>query len=267
MNPIPDKKSKQTGLGCSFLFMLVVIIAGGAYLLRGYFLGKELTPLEAARAVPSDAYMTSFISTDAQDWAKLTDLGTPDAKAAIKKSFVPVTEALSTSDLNYAEDIQPWIGGLMLAILPSKNASDQPQSLMVVGIKNKLKAQEFSQKFIDRPGQRITETDYQGTKIVKVEAEFPVSFAIYNNYLFIANQPSTLELAIDTIKGEASYADNEFTQADLTQSLGLNQPIVTLYVSDYASLLKMGFEQSEIPMSSAQLQQLDKLKWRCLIQV
>ncbi|MEM8779485.1 MAG: DUF3352 domain-containing protein, partial [Cyanobacteria bacterium P01_G01_bin.49] len=133
-----------------------LLVAGGMgvyYYFQGHlpFLsGDGLTPLEAAEVVPESAFASSYISTRPQDWKQLSQYGTPEAKQVVEKNLELLeTEAFSSPEISLEKDILPWLDGVTIAFLPDQTevvSAEDLQILLVVGIKNKVKAAQFAQK-------------------------------------------------------------------------------------------------------------------------
>jgi hypothetical protein len=254
--------SKKSGLGCLPILAVVAVAAGGLYYFRGNLIGKTLTPLEAAQVIPQEAYATSFISTDSQDWSQLSKFGTPEAQKTISENLEKIKQDLASDSVNYEQDIQPWIGGIMLAFLPSADASE-PEMLMVAGIKNKFKARDFEKKLKSQPEQTLQETKYKGIAITEATSKNgnSYSFAVTGSYLLLSDNIETIKNAIDTVKGEASYAKKPGAKEIFSQRLSLKHPVAIVYLADYAGLMQQALNSSAGASIPAQtLEQLQQVK-------
>lgn len=254
--------NKKPGLGCLPLLVVgALAVGGGLYYFRGELIGKELTPIEAAQAIPETAVATSFISTNAQDWSKLSNFGTPEAQKLVQQNLDSLTKELDANAINYEQDIKPWLGGVMITFLPS-STSTESDVLIIAGLKNKLKARDFEKKIRAQPGQKITETKYQNIPITTITTKDNISysFAVTSNYLILANKTQTIEQAIDTLKGKPSYAQKKGAKEVLSRSLNLKNPLVTVYITDYGALLKQSFSQSSTPISPELLKQIQQVE-------
>ncbi|MFO5441009.1 MAG: DUF3352 domain-containing protein, partial [Dolichospermum sp.] len=145
-----DKKS-------SFLIPVIgtaVILAGGiaAYI---YLKGNtdSSSPLGNAKLVPQTALMATYIDTNPESWYKLQQFGTPEAQKLVTKGLKDFNQQIwNDSNISYEADIKPWVGGVMIAVLPpdekktpppQKTTNDlgspsAPNILLVVGIKDKI---------------------------------------------------------------------------------------------------------------------------------
>ena len=167
--------STQTKSGCGFLPVvgITAILAGGAgayYYLQGelpFFPNQGVTPLEAVEVVPESAFASGYLSTDTQSWKNVSQYGTPEAQKQIQTNLDQLkTETLADKNINFEQDIQPWIDGVTVAFLPDPKtgeiADGDIQVLGVIGIKNKIKAAQFGKKLEKQPGTISQEEKYQG---------------------------------------------------------------------------------------------------------
>ncbi|MBE9005335.1 DUF3352 domain-containing protein [Fortiea sp. LEGE XX443] len=255
---MPERKSK-------FLFSAIgaaVIVAGGVaaytYVFKGPA-GDSSGALGSAKLVPVSALMATYVTTDAQAWSKLQQFGTPEAQKLLTKSLEDFNkDVFKGSDISYDKDIKPWVGGVMIAVLPpSKTKPVQLQSpgnevnpslklpektsmLMVVGIKDKLTALNFANKLKTQKNVKTQEFDYKGEKITEtIENGKPTfSVVVNNNYLLLAPEKQSVEKAIDTYKGQPSFASKEGANNILSQSVNLQNTLAQIYVPDYAGMVQ-----------------------------
>lgn len=105
--------------------------------------------------MPDEALMAAFISTDAQGWSQLQQFGTIEAQRLVKNGLQDFNQQILTqSNIDYQQDLKPWIGSVMFAILPpnpikptqATPAAQELNVLMVVGIKDKASALNFANK-------------------------------------------------------------------------------------------------------------------------
>ncbi len=244
---------------------LLIGAAGAGFAAYKYIYTGESNPSDLAGVIPADATMVAYISNDAEAWAKLQKFGTPAAQKIITAQ---VTEAqqkfLAQSKMDFAQDIQPWLGNTMFAILPdSSGGSAQPRILIAIGIKDKLKALDFANKLKAQSKEPTKEIDYKGVKITDSGNGSSETFsAIVNDRLVVAPEQKSLELAIDTAKGQpslASKAGNDWFKAD---SLGLKQPIAAFYIPNYIQTVQQLFKSGKqpMPLDAATLEQLKKIQ-------
>jgi len=255
---MPERKSK-------FLFPAIgaaVAVAGGVAVYTYFFKGPAgdiSGALGSAKLVPASALMATYVSTDTQAWSKLQQFGTPEAQKLLTKSLEDLNKDMfKGSDISYEKDIKPWVGGVMIAVLPPNkvkpaqlqtpaNKENPPPTLqqetsmlMVVGIKDKLTALNFANKLKNQKNVKSKEIDYKGEKITEtIENGRPTySVVVNNSYLLLAPEKLSVEKAIDTYKGQASFASKEGADNLLTKSVNLQNTLAQIYVPDYAGMVQ-----------------------------
>ncbi|MBW4554502.1 MAG: DUF3352 domain-containing protein [Trichormus sp. ATA11-4-KO1] len=264
-----------------------VVIAGSvaAYIYFKGLSGDSSGALGSAKLVPSTALMATYITTDPQAWAKLQQFGTPETQKLIAKGLEDFNEDFfSESDISYEKDIKPWVGGVMFAMLPpnptklaqSNKPSTEPNSatkvqpepnvLMVVGIKDKLNALNFANKWKGQKGVKSQESDYKGEKITETteNGRQTYSVVINNNHLVLAPEKQAVEKAIDTFKGQPSFANQEGANTILTASSDVKNTLAQVYIPDYGGMIQQLIAASpqarELPPQSlTQLKQVKSL--------
>jgi hypothetical protein len=253
------KTKENSSWGClAIAGGLAAIAAGGAYFYYRVILGKALTPIDAAKLVPQEALMATYISTDPQNWLQLKQFGTPEAQAIINEAWQNFTPELPVEmNITYQEDINPWLGNVMFAILPT-NVSGEPENLdqddnilLVIGIKDKIKALKFAGK-VKENLQQFQEITHQGVSISQgtTKDNQSLNFAVLDSFLVLSYQPETIKSAIDTFKGKSSLASQMENKALFQQKLGLKTPLAQIYLPDYQGVMTEFLataEQGEIP--------------------
>jgi hypothetical protein len=262
-----------------------VVITGGiaAYMyFKGGPTGDISDALGSAKVVPSSAVMASYISTDPQAWAKLQQFGTPEAQQLFAKGLESFNQDMLTkNNISYEKDIQPWIGGVMVAMLPptavkpvqlntpptlNKPAQSQPQPnvLLVVGIKDKIAALNFVNKLKAQKDIQLQETEYQGEKIIEAKNQGKPTYTtvLNNSQIVLAPQRQTVERAIDTFKGQPSFANKEGASNILSKSLDVKNTLAQIYIPDYAGMVQQlaaaNPQGTQLPPES--LKQLQQVK-------
>lgn len=224
-----------TGIG-------IVLFGGTAYATKDLILGTELTPLGAAEFISSEALMTAYISTDQERWMQLEGLNIPSS--ILNNSWQKTQQELfANTTISYSQDIQPWLGNIALAIVPSNNpqASSEPEFLGIIGIKNKLKAYQFLQK-IAQETKSIEEQRYRGVKIIEQPDE-SVYLATMGDRVLLSDRLAVIKQGIDTYKGSPSLADHEPSQAAFTANLDLQNPLGQIYLTNYSGLINSAQSQ------------------------
>ncbi|MGY6530287.1 MAG: DUF3352 domain-containing protein [Cyanobacterium sp.] len=233
------QKKNKLGLGCLGVSLLVVVGAGlGYYFGRRMLLGEELTPLRGSQIIPADAIATGFISTNINDWQKLEQFDTFNAREVIEETWQEWQDELSQGEtpINYQEDIEPWLGGLMIALLPNINDIDEPHIALVAGIKNKLKARDFLQKVQDNPDSEVMESEYQNITVYQIiSADNPEGmwFTFFDSQLVMGDTQTVVEEVIDTYRGANSIAQVKQANEATNQKLRENNPLFQVYITDY----------------------------------
>lgn len=244
-----------------------VILAGGvlAYLyLKGAF-SDATSPLASAKVVPDDALMTGTISTDPNAWSQLQQFGTPEAQAALSKGLNDFNKQMTAeSKIDYAKDIQPWVGSVMFAVLPSDTSQQNQQNLlMVVGIKDKISAWNFANKL--KAQVKTQESDYNGVKISETVGSSNKTFsAVLNSHLVLSPQRKSVEMAIDTFKGQPSFANKENASTMLAKGMDIQNSLAQIYIPEYGNVLQKLLASNPNspqlpPESIAQLKQVKSL--------
>lgn len=268
---MPETKSK-------FLIPAIgaaVIVTGSiaAYMyLKGPF-GDSSGALASAKIVPSTAFIATYVSTDPQAWAKLQQFGTPEAQKIVAKGLDSLNKDLLTeSNISYEKDLKPWVGGVMIAVLPSTpanptpntpSATREPNILMVVGIRDKLAALNFAKKLKQEKGVTTKEIDYKGEKITETTGKGKPSYsAVLNNtYVVLAPSRQSVENSIDTYKGQPSFASKEGANSVFANKVDVKNTVAEIYVPDYGGMVQQLIatnSQTAIPPQT--LKQLKQVK-------
>ncbi|MBW4664756.1 MAG: DUF3352 domain-containing protein [Chroococcus sp. CMT-3BRIN-NPC107] len=263
--------AKKSNLLFPLLATAVVVASGVAAYVYFRGGGNSASPLASAKIVPDEAIIASFISPDSQAWTQLQKFGTPEAQNLVNKGLQDFNkQALAESNIDFEKDLKPWVGGVMVAVLPpnsTKPTPTKPESfnvLMVVKIKDKVSALNFANKLKERKNVKNIETDYKGQKITEsIEgASAPVYSSILNNeYVVVAPEKIGVEKAIDTFKGEPSFATKKGANSLLAKGIDLTNPIAQIYLPDYGvaveQLIANSPNASQIPPETlAQLKQI-----------
>ncbi len=239
----------------------VVVLTGGiaAYMYFKAPFGDSAGALGSAKVVPSTALMATYINTDPQAWTKLEQFGTPQAQELVTKSIENFNQDFfKESNISYEKDIKPWVGGVMIAVLPPSavkpaqfntpaaepnppaKLQSEPNILLVVGIKDKLAALNFGNKLKGQKNAKFQETDYKGEKITETtDKGKPTYSAVLNNsQLVLAPEKRSVEQAIDTFKGQPSFATKEGASNILSKGVDVQNTLAQIYVPDYAGMVQ-----------------------------
>lgn len=227
-----------------------VVVAGSVAAYMYFKSGPvaETGALSSAKVVPDKALMATYISTDSQGWAKLQQFGTPSAQEAVTKGLAELNkQVLPDTNISYEQDIKPWIGGVMIAVLPTNpgsavqnpaSSSQEQNILTVVGIKDKIRALSFANRLKSEKDLTAKETEYKGEKIIETANKGKLTYtAVLNDHLVLAPQKQAVERAIDTFKGEPSFANKEGSDL-LGKGVDVKNTVAQIYVPNYANLVQ-----------------------------
>ncbi len=280
---MPERKSK-------FLIPAIgtaVLVTGGvvAYMYLKGPAGDISGALGSAKLVPSTALMATYITTDQQAWSKLQQFGTPEAQKLLAKGLEDFNQDMfKGSNISYEKDIKPWVGGVMLAMLPPSptkpaqlkessqeanpviKSQPEPKILMVVGIKDKISALNFAKKLKEQKKVKSKESDYKGEKITEtIENGKPTYSVVLNNdHLVLAPEKQAVENAIDTFKGQPSFASKEGADSLLHKNVDVKNTLAQIYVPDYSGMVQQLIaaspEANQLPPQTlSQLKQVKSL--------
>lgn len=255
----------------------VIILAGGisAYMyLKGG--GSSSNPLGSAKLVPVNALMATYIDTKPESWDKLTKFGTAEARKIIGKGLQDFNQQiLNDNSISYAADIKPWVGGVMIAVLPPDNkktspvnlrTSEEPNILLVVDIKDKIAALNFANKLKQQKNVKTQESDYKGEKIIEIKGQGEPTYTtvLNNNHLLFTSNKQAVEKAIDTFKGEASFATKAGANEILSKGVDVKNSLAQVYIPDYGNMVEkiaaLNPESPKLPPQTlAQIKQVKSL--------
>jgi len=271
-NGTQTETQKKSGWGCWLPIAVVAILAAGGAAAYYYLTpGSRATPLETAEVVPDEAILAAYVTTDEATWGQLRQFGTPEAQKIVTEQLNAVRQdILSETNVDFDKDLKPWLGDVMVAVLPSENPEATEDEafdiLTVVNIKDKIKALNFSRRVKEQEGAEIAESNYKGVTISQVtEANGTTySLAVLGDRLALSFQDPTLRAAIDTFKGEASLASQPEAEALLEEGVDLDTPLAQVYILDYAALVQQSIAASEeeatiSPEALQQLQQIESM--------
>jgi len=237
---MPEKKSNwliPVGIGAA------AVIASGAtftyFYLRGAF--TDVSPLASAKIVPDEAVMAGFVSPDSKSWAQLQQFGTPEVQKLIGKSLADLNqEMLKETKIDYQKDIQPWLGSVMFAVLPETKTqvNQAPNILFVVGTKDKISLFNFASK-LNTSKESFSETEYKKVKILESTGKSSKTYvAVLGDHLVISDRKKSVESAIDTHKGEPSFANQEGVNSMMKQGVDVQNPVMQIYIPNYGGLIQ-----------------------------
>ncbi|MCC3408691.1 MAG: DUF3352 domain-containing protein [Microcoleus sp. PH2017_10_PVI_O_A] len=235
---MPAKKPK--------LLIAATAVAAGSAAVYFYVHGlsqQVSNPQDSAKVVPDEAMMAAFISPNPQALSQLQQFGTPGAQKLVGGGLKAFQEqSLAGTQIDFEKDLKPWLGGVMVALLPpdATAKTDPPKLLVVVSVKNKISAWNFANKLKSQQGATTQETEYKGVKISEIAEPTGkrYSVALLNDQLVMAPLRKPVELAIDTFKGAPSLATQQSTTKFFSESAGVKNPIATVYMADYPAAMQ-----------------------------
>jgi hypothetical protein len=178
-----------------------------------------------ARLVPPDAWITTSVTTDVEQWKNLRALGTTQSRTVLDQALLQWRDRLlDTNNLNYQTHIQPWVGQeITVALMPGSPAKAKPpatnsESMMiaVLPIANAAEALQSLKMAESQPGQKWKERTYQGMTLRERQGtpNRPLAMTVINNQFLVVGTTSQLvEQVIDTHKQGTSIADAPGYQA------------------------------------------------------
>jgi hypothetical protein len=245
-----------------------VAIASGAiayFYLRGAPTGNR-GAVAAAKLVPESAWGTAYLSTDRASWSRLEQFGTPEAQKAVQAQIDRIgKEILAKTNVDPIRDVRPWIGGVTIARLPGESSAgivDRSHLLMVLGIRDKLKALAFARKMKANAKGQIAEQDYKGVTLTEVAQKDGTSLgmAVLGNHWVVAFDPELVRQAIDTYKGSPSFASQPEAQKILQRGADVANPLVQVYLVDYKPLLQSVASEENREISPEALSEFESVK-------
>ncbi|AFZ44764.1 hypothetical protein PCC7418_2622 [Halothece sp. PCC 7418] len=228
--------------------IILLLIAGGIY---GYFrliVGKRLTPQASAKILPESASTMLFMETDPEVWSELEQYGTTEAQAVWQSSLQELEqEFLPDANIDYEEDVAPWLSGIAIANFPSINPFSQEENvLLIAGITNSLKAGNFLRSLESNEETEVRQRQYKGVTITEVKTAQGdrASAAMLQGYVLFSQQGNLIEQTIDTAQGDPAFASDEGVQKLLSQGLNLENPAAQVYFRNYTQWLGNNFSGS-----------------------
>ncbi|MGB3534571.1 MAG: DUF3352 domain-containing protein [Microcoleaceae cyanobacterium] len=247
----------------SKVVLIVIAIASlgvgaiGLNLIRGR--GGTYDPLQSAQLIPQDAMMAVFVSPNSQALHQLQEFGNQQTRQLITRNLNQIKQqSLTNTRLNFDRDLQPWMSGVMVALLPSEAELDL---LMVVGIKNPLRAWMFQRKFDRQPNLQQIEREHRGITITEYTESGDKRYyvAVLNSHVVVAAKLEPVEQAIDTMLGQPALADKAGMVDTFLESAALDNPLASAVVLESQTLVEQ-LLNSQTPESAGFLNILSQLQ-------
>jgi hypothetical protein len=233
-----------------------LLIVGGAtvfwWLNRATFTPGTL-PV-GANLIPQDALTVVTLNTDPQQWRQLRGFGTAKSQKALDQALVDLRDRLFYDNgLDYAKDIQPWVGQevTIAQLSPQSELSDgstdevpsslSPQPMMVVlPIGDPLRAKEVMAQPKSLTQRNWADRVYKDIKVREAQPigkpndnqipPAPLQMAVLENRLvLVTNSARSMNLAIDTYRSNKSLAQTPGYAQALGQIQQPTRPFFTLY--------------------------------------
>jgi hypothetical protein len=228
----------------------VLILAAAGYGAYYYYQQQQRSGLEGitgnAKLVPKVAIAGLAISSDPKAWQALDRFQSAEIKKLVQES----SKELLPPEVDFARDIQPWMGQVFIGFLPEvktqarlrptvlftqapvePKAIDKPggQFVAVIEVKNRSKAEEFlNTKINPKLSSPPQEGEYKGVKIFETGE---TAGAFIDRYLVLAGNRSSLEQSIDTFQGGESFPVPPLTTT-------LTQPLLQFYIPNLRGALE-----------------------------
>lgn len=160
-------------------------------------------------------------------------LNTDDPEAELKKLVQSAGTESDTADLNYDEDLKPWLGQ-RLGVFFTELKDSEAEGSLVLQVTDKDKAKESLDKEIREPATtggptpKVTESEYNGATISVSDKD--TAQAIVDDFALVGTE-SGVKASIDALKSDGgALADaDQFKKA--TDALGdEDETIGSLYV-------------------------------------
>lgn len=226
----------------TFLLSVSLGVAGASYF---YFYGNrsaELTPELSAKLIPKDALFTAFVYRDTKTWNQLKMLGTPALQTLIAKKMQEFTQdSTQESDIRFADDIDPWLGNVMIAMVSRESSASAESSktdgdiIFILQNNNKLKARAFLKKLEKEDNIDFHENPYRQVKVLDIKSNNQTVMSLVNleGYIIITSSRSTMQKVIDTHQGSPSILSQPRGGEIFKTDLKLAQPLIDFYIPNY----------------------------------
>lgn len=265
--------SSRSGRGClSVLGTLVVLgaaIGGAYYYFRVVLGGTSTMPMDMAKVVPQSAIATGYVITKPMAWAKVANWGIGLPSPSLQDTIKKVQDSLIPGQsIDYAQDIEPWIDGAMMAFVPTDgNREGQLKVLVILGVKNKEKAQDFVKKIQNQPTASSQTQTVSGISVTETRTSNGKTLitAFLENRLVISADRLLMNNAIAAYQGQRSYADNPKVKALINQPLSLQSSVIFVQIPNYPVFIQNFYAHessnlTSLNLSTASLQSLQEIE-------
>ncbi|MFO7032291.1 hypothetical protein B9T07_20670 [Limnospira fusiformis CCALA 023] len=225
------------------------------------------SPEDSVRLVPENALMAVFVTPNPSALYYLRQFGNQQSRYHINQFLSSLKrQSLAGTSLNFDRDIKPWLGGILVSVLPSETSEDA-DLLMILAIQNQRRANQFINRLNAEVGGSGQPPQYRGFTIYEYGEESGKIYHIarVDDRLLVAASPEPIQKAIDTRFGEPNLAQlwkginaaetaNKAT-TDLssplskspfpTESYRVPMPLITIFIADYNQFLEKLSEFSD----------------------
>ncbi|PZV12485.1 MAG: hypothetical protein DCF21_15480 [Leptolyngbya sp.] len=221
-----------------------------------------------SNAIPADALVVLALSSDETEWRRLRQFGTEATQAQFDQLLVQWRDRLlANQDLNFAQDIQPWVGPeITLALLPTAaEASSLPPSIPapelalssnIVAVVPIADANRAQSDLGDRLGaaELAEDAPYRGITLQQIDGqgEAPLYAAVLDGSTAVLSpQLPLLKRSIDAYRGQ----DSLVSRPEVGRAFGQiteTQPLARFYV-DVPALAQTVAEAADPPIDPIRL--------------
>jgi hypothetical protein len=198
-----------------------------------------------AQIVPREAQVVLAFNTDEQEWQKLGQFGTPASRRVLAQGIAqsPLSLLLKQGKMDFAQDVQPWLGDrLLTALIPMGRSI--PATLIIAQTRNPAKSDQFLSKYRDAltmQGANFQEKEYQG--FTYWESPSPdansniVTASIGGKYIAIATSGELMQRVFDTYRDpQRSLAQTATFRQAIAQPSQIAIPLVQAYLDGSTAL-------------------------------
>lgn len=257
---------------CGILTAILLLLGGAAVVGIYFWLGMNRTN-QTATMIPADTPLIISFSPDPRQAIYYRDADNLQALLPIFGASPDLREVaedaqndlLADFDLDFREDVLPWIGAEVSLAMMDVEASgyrDTPPIILAVATRNEKKSDAFLQKVrqaMEREGLEFKEETYGDIQIVyqmpDYEGAFAPSFATFSHLVVVGSDREALHQAIDNAqtKEVPVLADQEAYQAVL-RALPANR-LGYVYVDGRSVLQDLGTETG-FPLEAQSVQSI-----------
>ncbi|MGL5083671.1 MAG: DUF3352 domain-containing protein [Microcoleaceae cyanobacterium] len=196
----------------------------------------------SAQLVPQEAIAATFIAPHPTALGYLEDFSTPESRALLGQALTPLIEqGLAGTTLSYDRDLRPWIGGILVAVLPAKTTTAQPNLVMVIGIKDRLKAWGFARSLNRQTDLKRQESQYQGVKITQYQEPDGKQYylTMLRDHIVVGAHRQAITQVIDSVQSGISLATPREMSEQFLDSAGVPNPLATVYIANYPQFIQV----------------------------